>query len=128
MGDKYVVVRLVLPQARLDLVDLATQFLMCLRQLQAERDCAAQVAVVGSHWRQPFRSAPPCLTQSATGTRCWHYPIMTIAAPQARRTVARSSTDAHPHLGHMRMPAVRHGQASRVSTVLTLYLMQRPLG
>jgi hypothetical protein len=37
MDDKYVV-RSVLPEVRSELVDLATQFLMCLRQLQAERD------------------------------------------------------------------------------------------
>jgi hypothetical protein len=36
-----------LSQAGLELVDLATQFLMCLRELQTERDCT--VAVVGSH-------------------------------------------------------------------------------
>jgi hypothetical protein len=29
------------------LLDLATELLMCLRELQAERDCT--VAVVGSH-------------------------------------------------------------------------------
>jgi hypothetical protein len=37
----------VLPQARLELVDLAAQFLVCLRQLQAKCDCT--VTIVGSH-------------------------------------------------------------------------------
>jgi len=47
MGDKYVVVRSVLPQIRLEFVDLAAQFLMCLPEAQAEGDCT--VTVVRSH-------------------------------------------------------------------------------
>jgi hypothetical protein len=46
MGDKHVVGS-VSSQAGLELVDSAPQFLMRLRELQAERDCT--VAVVGSH-------------------------------------------------------------------------------
>src|SRR2546421_5791391 len=35
MGDKYIVVRSALPQLRLELVGLSTQFLVCLPELQA---------------------------------------------------------------------------------------------
>ena len=38
MGHKYLVVRPVLPQVGPELVDLATQFLMCLRQLQRKQE------------------------------------------------------------------------------------------
>ncbi len=47
MCDKYVVVRSVPAQPHPELLDLATEFLMCLRELQAERNCT--VAVVGNH-------------------------------------------------------------------------------
>jgi len=47
MGCEYVVVRSVLPQIRLEFVDLAAQFLMCLPEAQAEGDCT--VTVVRSH-------------------------------------------------------------------------------
>ncbi|WP_240032915.1 hypothetical protein [Micromonospora globbae] len=47
MGHQYAVFRSVLAQTGPEFADLATQFLMCLRELQAERDCT--VAVVGSH-------------------------------------------------------------------------------
>lgn len=105
MGYQYVVVRSVLPQTRLELVDLATQFVMCLRELQAERDCT--VAVVGSHGWRPFDSAPPCLTQSATGTRCCHYPIMSMAESQAR-----PAADAQPHLGMSAMSTLRQSRSA----------------
>lgn len=97
MGYQQVVVRSVPPEARPELADLTTQFLMCLRQSQAERDCT--VAVVRSHRWQPFGSAPPYLTRPATGTRCWQYPIMTTVAAQARPPGAGTTTDAHGHLG-----------------------------
>jgi len=53
VGEEYVVSQSALSKARSDLVDQATQFLMCL--CESETECGRTVAVVGSHGRQSLR-------------------------------------------------------------------------
>ena len=73
MSEKYIVAQPAVSETCPDLADLATQFLMRLRKLLAQGDYT--VAVTGSHGWRPFDPAPPCLTQSVTGTRCCRHPI-----------------------------------------------------
>ncbi len=63
----------------LEVVDPATQFVVRQRELPAQGDRTA--AVLGSHVRAvPSVVAPPCLTQSVTGTRCRRDPITPSSA------------------------------------------------
>ncbi len=74
MGEEYVVARPAVSDTRSDLADLATEFLMCLRELSAQGDRA--VAAVGSHGWRPFRFHTSMPDGVVTGTRCCRYPIM----------------------------------------------------